>query len=163
MRTIEDMIQQEVLLNVSGLVDTLVKGVGTVDRGELETLTEEALELACPVADYEEAAREAGWVPSIYGDPDAYWQKMDDEDGRQVAVAIADTVEEACEQDGIEPHEREVFEFWVVTRWFADKLEDHGEKVARDFAGHDVWARTTTGQAISMDAVIQDIYNATHN
>jgi hypothetical protein len=52
----------------------------------------------------------------------------------------------------------ESFEFWAVSPRLADDLERYGEKVDRDFAGLCVWARTTTGQAISMDSVIQRIW-----
>ena len=67
------------------------------------------------------------------------------------------SAQEACDMSGIEPFEREVFEHWIVSDWLADKLEERGEKVDRDFAGMTVWARTTTGQAISMDYVIEQI------
>jgi hypothetical protein len=62
-----------------------------------------------------------------------------------------------CKSEGIDPYQREVFEHWLVSDWLADKLEAHGEKVDRDFAGMTVWARTTTGQAIYADYVIEQI------
>ena len=44
-----------------------------------------------------------------------------------------------------------------MSDWLADKLIAMGEKVDKDFAGICVWARTTTGQAIYCDSVIQDL------
>jgi hypothetical protein len=44
----------------------------------------------------------------------------------------------------------------------ADKLEAAGEKVDKDFAGLCIWARTTTGQTIYCDGVIERIYAETH-
>lgn len=52
----------------------------------------------------------------------------------------------------------EVFEHWLVSDWLADKLEEHGETVTRDFVGGlTIWSRCTTGQAIALDAAIRDI------
>lgn len=64
---------------------------------------------------------------------------------------------DAIEYDSLEPYWREVFEHWAVTGWLANQLEARGEKVDHDFAGLCVWARTTTGQAIYADSVIEQI------
>lgn len=50
----------------------------------------------------------------------------------------------------------EVFEWWAVSDWLADRLKEEGEIVGEvlDFC---VWGRQTTGQAIYMDPVIQRI------
>lgn len=65
--------------------------------------------------------------------------------------------EDFCDEHEIEPYQWDVFEHWIVSNWLAEKLEAKGEKVDADFAGLTVWARTTTGQSIAMDAVIQAI------
>ena len=41
--------------------------------------------------------------------------------------------------------------------WLGDKLLEKGERVVKDFYGLTIWGRTCTGQAISMDSVIQAI------
>jgi hypothetical protein len=51
---------------------------------------------------------------------------------------------------------REVYEHWAVSHYLARKLIDKGEMVS-DFMGILIWARTTTGQAILLDGVIQEI------
>jgi len=50
----------------------------------------------------------------------------------------------------------EIYEFWSVSEWLANKLEAKGEIIFEclDFI---VWGRQATGQAIYMDRVIQDI------
>jgi len=53
----------------------------------------------------------------------------------------------------------EIYEHWIVTDWFVDKLIEHGESVEKDFFGLSIWGRTTTGQAIYLDSVIEDIYH----
>lgn len=147
MRTIDDMIRQEVHYRVSGLVSTLAQGahapgLGVMKLRELSDLLEQAANLAAPVDDYEEAAVQAGWKP-VFG------EEMNTEMARVFC-------ESAVVQ--IDPYQREVFEHWIVSDWFAEKLAAHGEKVDTDFAGMTVWARCTTGQAISMDGVVQQIY-----
>ena len=55
------------------------------------------------------------------------------------------------------PDGAEVYEHWIVTDYLAARLIEQGETVVRDVAGLTVWGRCTTGQAISMDYVIQHI------
>lgn len=52
----------------------------------------------------------------------------------------------------------DIYEYWIVTKWFADKLKEQNEVIEDNFHGLTIWGRTTTGQAISMDSVIQEIY-----
>jgi hypothetical protein len=157
-RTLEqaasDLVQREVLCCMSSMVATLAAcwGVDHVNPG-MDALHEQAQELAAPVLDYEEAAREAGWAPSK--GHTGRWFRKD-------AKRNVSGPEEACELDGIEPHEWEVYEHWAVSTWLAEKLQAAGERVGTDFAGLNVWARTTTGQAISMDAVIELITREMH-
>jgi hypothetical protein len=55
--------------------------------------------------------------------------------------------------------EREAYEHWIVSDWLADKLEERGEMIVRDFLGLTIWGRCTSGQAILLDGVICDIYD----
>lgn len=55
----------------------------------------------------------------------------------------------------------EALEHWIVTDWLARKLEERGEMVG-EFMGLTIWGRTTSGQAILLDSVICDIYDALH-
>ncbi len=55
----------------------------------------------------------------------------------------------------------EALEFWIVSDWFANQLEKHSELVHYDFYGLTIWGRTTSGQAIHMDYVIEEIFNST--
>src|SRR5258707_13415197 len=100
MRTIEQMVQQEVSCCLSSLIFTLANGDAHPGT-DLSLLCDQALELISPVPDWE------------------------------------------------------VYEHWAVSPWLASKLAAQGEKVNMDFANLNVWARTTTGQQISGDSVIQ--------
>ena len=56
-----------------------------------------------------------------------------------------------------EQEPQEIFEWWVVTDWLLDRLEEQGEPVLRTDFGN-WWGRTCTGQAILLDSVIETIY-----
>lgn len=155
-RTIDQMITSEVLCCMSSLVATLANTYGSASailNPDGSDLAEQAFELAAPIDDWEEAAVQAGWTFK-----DGFVGR---DDGTEDA-AVVDSWQEACELDNIEPYAREVYEHWAVTDWFADKLEAAGEKVDRDFANLIIWARTTCGQALKADDVIQRIYAETH-
>lgn len=66
------------------------------------------------------------------------------------------TYEEVCQHLNLEPEEREVYEHWAVDSHFASYLRDFGEAVV-EVLDFQVWCRTCTGQAISMDHVIREI------
>lgn len=51
---------------------------------------------------------------------------------------------------------KEVYEWWAVSSFLAAKLEARGE-VMYDGDDCKIWGRCTTGQAISIDGVIEDI------
>lgn len=138
MRTIDDMVRQEVIYCVSALVSDL----SVMDD-------EQAMDLCCPLEDYESAAIEAGWA----WDSEAHCWSHSLPD-----MPDAMTAEEACEYSGIEPYDREIYEHWIVSDWLAEKLEAKGERIDSDFHGLTVWGRTTTGQGIAMDSVIEEIY-----
>ena len=55
------------------------------------------------------------------------------------------------------PNSEEVLEHWIVSDWLAEKLESKGELIERSFYNPTIWGRTTSGQAITMDGVIQEI------
>lgn len=55
-------------------------------------------------------------------------------------------------------YDAEIYEYWFVSEWIADRLIEHGELVIKDFLGYyDVWGRQTTGQEILLDPVIEKI------
>lgn len=162
MRSIDDMVRMEVHYCASGLVHTLANGYGRgfVGAGDLAELTEQATELFRPLEEWEDAAREAGWKSADTTPGMMVNDNEIDENGQ--AASFEGSWQELCEEHGIEPYEREVYEHWIVSDWFARQLESRGEKVDHDFAGLTVWARTTTGQGIAMDSVVESIYRATH-
>ena len=100
--------------------------------------------------DYQEAAEYEGWEQTGH---EGYFIN---EEGREVC---ANDWRELCEEENIDTfdYQAEVYEHWLVTEWLADRLEEQGQKVLRDFFGLTVWCRCTTGQAILLDHVISKI------
>jgi hypothetical protein len=161
MITAETLVAREVYYCVSSLVSTLAS--------DMSELAEPAFALVRPIEDYEEAAIDAilGWSFSHLF---AECTKRDLDVGDNVEQSTMRSIlisnlkesgttyfEEFCWANDIEPYEREVYEHWIVSDWLADKLAEKGEKVDKDFAGLTVWARTTTGQGIASDWVIEQI------
>jgi len=54
---------------------------------------------------------------------------------------------------------KEVLEHWIVDPWLAAKLSARGEAV-QPFCGLWIWGRTTSGQAIHMDEVVRELFDA---
>lgn len=151
-RECDEFVRREVVCCVSSLVSTLAAPwrVDSVNE-TLDELHEQAQEIAAPVDDWEEAAIQAGWeIDPAARSTGGVRRKLDD-GNYTYALGWEDAL------DGGEPYQWEVFEHWVITPYFADALERHGEKVDRDFASLTVWARTTTGQAIASDGVVRRI------
>src|SRR5882672_5200999 len=155
MRTIEQMVQQEVSCCLSSLVSTLADGDAQAGT-DLAELCDRALGLAMPVPDYEKAAIQAGWTRTHDPARSGALSYFDNE-----KLGVHRTFlswQELCESREIDPIDSEVYEHWAVSQWLAEKLLAHGEKVDTDFAALNVWARQTMGQQISADGVIERIY-----
>lgn len=160
--TPQELVGREVCYCVSSLIHTLAQETSYVAYSpELTPLLEQAYELAMPIDDWEEAALDHGWkeCPIGWWDSKRFVSSMSAYDAALKGDdnALWNTAESVCEENGIEPHQREVYEHWIVSDWLADELAACGEKVDKDFDGMTVWARTTTGQAIYLDAVIERI------
>ena len=50
----------------------------------------------------------------------------------------------------------EIMEWWLVTPYMAELLKEKGEVILSDYGCY-WWGRTTSGQALYMDGVIQEI------
>lgn len=110
-------------------------------------------------------------------DEDEYWQlndvRFDDEDEAIEAarMSVIDKIREAvldlitdddeyreiADDFGLDPDRHEVYEHWIVDRYFANnQLAPRGELVF-EFSNFTIWGRCTTGQSISLDGVIRNI------
>ena len=138
--TIQQIADRIVRQDVCACASTLVSDLAAMED-------DQANELCAPVPDYEEAAIQEGWKQN----DDGQWSHVDYEGDTY------DTAAELCDAQRIEPYNREVFEHWIVSGYLARQLAELGEKTDSDFHGLTIWARTTTGQSISIDSCIVTI------
>jgi len=68
-----------------------------------------------------------------------------------------DTVTAECKYCFDPNQVQEIFEWWLVSPWLGEKLLLQSEPILENDYGV-WWGRCTTGQAISMESVIQIIY-----
>lgn len=159
-RDVETLVRREVIYCVSSLVSHLID-ISMDDNSELVPV--------CWRDDYEEPATWFIENDMPYKDCVDYVECLgvakvqefhDITYLRSLVLSDAATDwQDFCDAKSIEPYQIEAYEHWIVSDWFADKLETKGEMVLRDFHGLTIWGRTTTGQAIHMDSVICNIYN----
>lgn len=69
---------------------------------------------------------------------------------------------EWCDSQLIECDATEALEFWIVSDWLATKLQEQDELIG-EITGFNIWGRTCSGQAISMDYVIENIARKLNN
>lgn len=164
------LVEREVIYCVSGLISTLSArewdGSDGIDPDELHAVNFKAPDAdnyreAAEYADDEELRRvkvealaTGGFVWALVGDD--WCSEPIESEAEAWRAAFADLGADLPEGD-------EVYEHWIVSDWLAQKLRERGEAVSDDISGLVVWGRTTTGQAISMDAVIRDITAQLHN
>ena len=151
MITPDELVRREILYCVSSLMYELRDVIQHLDA---ET-QEQYYKLGYAPADYKEAAFQEGWQ-RYYLEGEEDTAIFVNDDGR--IDRVNESWEMLCIDNGIEAEGRECYEFWLLSGWLGDKLEEKGERVVRDFLGLDtIWGRCTTGQMISMDGVIEEI------
>lgn len=156
--TPELLVAREVHYCASHIVSILAQGYGERLPEQLSEAAEQAFELCSPILDYEEAATHDGWSRRDDGMFVNQTHMIEGDDGSTDfdPHGYGDWAT-LCNDQEIEPYEREIYEHWIVSDWLAEKLDALGEKTDKDFAGMTIWARTTTGQGIASDSVIERI------
>lgn len=150
-REIEKFLNREILACASYLISELM----TVDKFQEELWEMQALDYDAAVYDY------VFNNPNI-DDVEVYCtgERIDFTTDKELYKYLADNDKFAdfCEDLRLEPEEREIFEYWIITDYLGRKLQGKGEAVLFNFYGLTIWGRTTTGQAIALDGVIQRIF-----
>ena len=146
--TIEQLVQREVNYNVSQLISELLY---SYDSAKYQ---DQLFELMRGPEDYEGAAIDEGWAGDYLDDGSLVTWNTD----LDIEPDERGDWQELCEDYHIEPYYTDALEHWLVSDWLADKLIAKGETVDKDFMGLTIWARTTSGQSIAYDYVIQQIY-----
>lgn len=147
------LVRDDVLLCLSTLVYDL-----TVGRGAPEADSDEAIELWRAPPDYEEACLQEGIILTEGEDGD-YRATQDGDEFDTGESDLDDARRAACDYFRVDmsDYESEIFEHWAVSHYLADRIEERGGRIVRDWHGLNVWGRATTGQAIYMDGIMQDI------
>ena len=161
-RAVADFVGREVHYCASYLISELAKDEKHMD--DLYPILSQE--------DYEQGARdhinardsrdELLSLAEYYGDQDLDdLKKLNDDELKEAIYTALNSShwQDYCEGEQIDPYTNEALEHWIVSDWLADRLADKGEMIEKDFLGLTIWGRTTSGQAISMDYVIQSIYN----
>lgn len=165
MRTVERMVEQEVIQCVTVMVDELSE---TFRSNSAFGDYYDTLSSCHSKPDYEEAAVEHIQQMTIeecqeYIDVNSLL--VDDNPNLHNLMELVreharDDFQAFCNDYDIEPEYSEVFEYWTISNWLYEKLEEKGEVVFELF-DLKIWGRTTTGQAIDLDWVMNEIYNDT--
>lgn len=169
----EDMFQWGCVEDWQTPVNDFIDDCGIGDIDNLETI-------ANLVADWDDILLESN-VQTIVEREDedgcAYWTfegrdepRWDDEDDATLAAqeealgAICGNIKAAITEDSeyrdianefdLDPEQHEVYEHWLVDRYFAARLEERGELIIY-FNNMVIWGRCTTGQSICLDHVIR--------
>lgn len=168
-RVLRRLVDREILHCVSSLIYELTQSPGVLDE-------ETSINLWRGIPDYEQAATDAGWQcadTNLW--INEFGEEQLEEDARRddvetwmpvsegayyhldlVETCEAEDWEELCYLQSIEPIENEVSEHWLVTKYFGEELEEHGERVV-ELHGLTIWCRTTSGQMIAADYIIEEI------
>ena len=157
--------------SVTDYVEPVLDYINEADLDDLETIADMVGYWSDVVGKYPTA------IELEDEEGDTFWQveggeRHDDEDEANRAVLEANieeirkAVKDLITEDGeyreiaddfdIEPEEDEVYEHWLVDRYFGARLEERGELVF-EFCNMTVWGRCTTGQSISLDGVIRSM------
>lgn len=137
LRRLDKFVEREIRGNVTALVARLIQ----LDE-----------DFPSVNYDYQDAAEQAGFVKNTRTGNITRWTEAEGDEAYH-------TWAEACDAGGIEPICREIFTYWLVSDWLAEELEQEGEAICEDLFGQKIWGRTTFGQSISCDRVIEDIYS----
>jgi len=133
----------------------------TVALNTLVNLGARACALAAPKRDHEATARLAGWQEGSdrfpYSRAKTITERGSSSDDDNSPCVYADSWEEACYRDKLEPLEVPVSGHWAVTPWLAEQLDRCGQRVDKHFAGLNVWARTSPEADLADDPVLSAI------
>lgn len=150
--TINQFVKKEVIHKVTQMIDALRYSNIEFDTDNIEYKI-----------DYEESFQI--WFDSLEEDKIAELvEEYDFDIGEDYEYALRKEYSEDKDHfiryHKIPEEEIEVQNYYAVSHFLGNKLEEKGEKILWNVVDFDaVWCRTTTGQKLEDDEVIQDIYN----
>mgnify|MGYP000244214426 CR=1 FL=1 len=89
------------------------------------------------------------------------WPKLGDYDMNDVMVKYTSTMtrnalDNRIYEEYLYPFADDVMEWWLIDSWLAERLKAQGEVIIEEYGCY-WWGRQSSGQAIYMDGVIQEI------
>ena len=174
-RNVSDFVRNNVVCCVSSLVSDVAKLVSNADSRALRetSFDEDDLQALMSCEDWETPGREKigemdrdELLEALDWDSEDANNYLDDELRSELAKSIEsdpnfDDWETFGRHHDLDPEYGDVYEHWNVDPWFGARLKEHGEVVG-DFGNLTVWGRCTTGQSISLDFVVCQIYDELH-
>lgn len=82
--------------------------------------------------------------------------QLENDEDKDNSQKIEEIENEISELENLESEYTDIMEYWIVSRYLADKLNEKGHPVVSD-GSNMIWGRTTSGQTIYMDGVINEI------
>lgn len=134
------LVSREIYICQSGTMDLIMRA-----NADYYDDLENAYDVKCP-----ECGETHDADAEVYDADD-----LEDEDGLTYDARCSSCGHRFDNGDA-EQEPKEIYEWWAVSAWLADKLSEKGEAM---FDGPDckIWGRCATGQAIALDHVIQTI------
>lgn len=146
----QDVIEAQNFENLPlrDIIEHLEYAAGDIDESEFEealeeALSDEAMSIIVGICDEEFQDLWSTFTEWVSDNPEAAEENVD-------TVPLARLAEQHTHP--------EVYEWWIVDRYFASKLSEHGEIVIDG----NIWGRQCTGQSIVLDWVVRSIYNEIH-
>lgn len=160
-RAVSEFVNREVIYCVSYMIDELQKDekYSTQILDDIMSALDDWEE---PALEHIRAAKKDELIEMLDANNASYDETDDENNLRDALIADVSDWQDFCRDNNIDPYQREIYEYWIVSPWLARKLEERGEPILRDFLGiTTIWGRCCTGQAILLDSVICSIYDKT--
>lgn len=154
----EQIVKNEVLVCASGLIELLLNkgqedqeisnaGYNWENIENLYVLSEDVIN---KIEELEEDLEKTEEQLQEVEEDSQEWYSLQDN--------IYEIEEELEELKNSDTEPQEILEWWEITNWLYEKLKENSEPVLSTDFGY-YWGRTTTGQVISMDYIINKIAN----
>ena len=143
----EEIINQEILANQTSLVNCLMELVA------IRSMEEECIYQENGLSDFKLENAE-NWEDYYLESIEAYLADTLDMNMDEMLELPACDREELALKHGFRHEEKEIYEWWLVSPYIAEKLAYCDEAILRTGFGT-YWGRTCTGQSIIADGIFQ--------
>ena len=151
-RALGQLVQNNVGDNVSMLITHFLSNPSALDGSDYSP---DEISLLAESPDYVTTVE--NWLSELSQEElQEVFEEYDVEDETDILCDV-DLMVRIIDANDLDLEYSEALEHWVVSDFLARKLKERGEAVCDDFFNLTIWGRTTSGQAILLDTVIEDI------